>query len=138
MRCGCLSRVYWPRPAWGGSSSSRCVARSAATDLAALDWARAPPAAPLGSGPGSAAAPPLGAAAQGSSATPYGKGHWVPPPLPPVSEPAGLCSRRPHCVLPPPSRQVSGVKLRELLVWQLITGYKLRELEAKEELNQLL
>ena len=106
--------------------------------LAALGWARAPPAAPLGLGPGSAAGPPLGAAAQGSSATPYGKGHWAPPPLHPVREPAGLCSRRPHCVLPPPSRQVSGVKLRELLVWQLITGYKLRELEAKEELNQLL
>ena len=34
--------------------------------------------------------------------------------------------------------EVSGVKLRELLVWQLITGYKLRELEAKEELNQLM
>ena len=34
--------------------------------------------------------------------------------------------------------EVSGVKLRELLVWQLITGYKLRELEAKEELNQLV
>ena len=34
--------------------------------------------------------------------------------------------------------EVSGVKLRELLVWQLITGYKLRELEATEELNQLM
>jgi hypothetical protein len=34
--------------------------------------------------------------------------------------------------------EVSGVKLRELLVWQLITGYKLRELEAKQELNQLM
>ena len=34
--------------------------------------------------------------------------------------------------------EVTGLKLRELLVWQLITGYKLRELEAKEELNKLL
>ena len=34
--------------------------------------------------------------------------------------------------------EVSGVKLRELLVWQLITGYKLRELEATDELNQLM
>ena len=34
--------------------------------------------------------------------------------------------------------ETSGLKLRELLVWQLITGYKLRELEAKEELNKLL
>ena len=34
--------------------------------------------------------------------------------------------------------ETSGLKLRELLVWQLITGYKLRELEAKEELNRLL
>lgn len=31
----------------------------------------------------------------------------------------------------------SGVKLRELLVWQLITGYKLRELEQRDELNKL-
>jgi hypothetical protein len=30
-----------------------------------------------------------------------------------------------------------GVKLRELLVWQLVTGYTLRELEQKEELNKL-
>ena len=34
--------------------------------------------------------------------------------------------------------ETSGLKLRELLVWQLITGYKLRELEAREELNQKL
>ena len=34
--------------------------------------------------------------------------------------------------------QTSGLKLRELLVWQLITGYKLRELEAKQDLNRLL
>ena len=34
--------------------------------------------------------------------------------------------------------ETSGLKLRELLVWQLISGYKLRELEAKEELNKLL
>jgi len=34
--------------------------------------------------------------------------------------------------------ETSGLKLRELLVWQLISGYKLRELEAKEELNRLL
>ncbi len=34
--------------------------------------------------------------------------------------------------------ETSGLKLRELLVWQLITGYTLRELEAKEELNQRL
>jgi len=32
----------------------------------------------------------------------------------------------------------SGVKLRELLVWQLVTGYRLRELEAREELNKLV
>jgi len=34
--------------------------------------------------------------------------------------------------------EVTGLKLRELLVWQLITGYKLRELEAKEELERSL
>jgi len=34
--------------------------------------------------------------------------------------------------------ETSGLKLRELLVWQLITGYKLRELEAKEELERLM
>ena len=34
--------------------------------------------------------------------------------------------------------ETSNLKLRELLVWQLITGYKLRELEAKEELNRML
>ena len=34
--------------------------------------------------------------------------------------------------------ETSGLKLRELLVWQLITGYKLRELEAKEELNKMM
>ena len=34
--------------------------------------------------------------------------------------------------------ETSGMKLRELLVWQLITGYKLRELEAAAELNKLL
>jgi len=34
--------------------------------------------------------------------------------------------------------ETSGLKLRELLVWQLITGYKLRELEAKEELERSL
>mmetsp|Transcript_33105 Transcript_33105/g.107064 ORF Transcript_33105/g.107064 Transcript_33105/m.107064 type:complete len:305 (-) Transcript_33105:505-1419(-) len=34
--------------------------------------------------------------------------------------------------------ETSGNKLRELLVWQLVTGYKLRELEAREELNKLL
>ena len=32
--------------------------------------------------------------------------------------------------------EVTGLKLRELLVWQLITGYKLRELEAKDNLEQ--
>jgi len=32
----------------------------------------------------------------------------------------------------------SGIKMRELLVWQLISGYKLRELEQREELNKLL
>ena len=51
MRCGCSSRVYWPRPAWGGSSSSRCVARSAATE-SSRPWVgpgRRPP--PLGFGP---------------------------------------------------------------------------------------
>ena len=32
--------------------------------------------------------------------------------------------------------EVTGIKLRELLVWQLITGYKLRELEAKEMLEK--
>lgn len=30
-----------------------------------------------------------------------------------------------------------GGKLRELLVWQLVTGYTLRELEQREELNKL-
>ena len=30
------------------------------------------------------------------------------------------------------------LKLRELLVWQLVTGYRLRELEAREELNRAL
>jgi len=30
-----------------------------------------------------------------------------------------------------------GVKLRELLVWQLVTGYTLRELEQRDELNKL-
>jgi hypothetical protein len=34
--------------------------------------------------------------------------------------------------------ETSGLKLRELLVWQLICGYKLRELEAKEELNRMM
>jgi len=33
---------------------------------------------------------------------------------------------------------ITGVKLRELLVWQLVTGYRLRELEAREELNRAL
>jgi len=31
--------------------------------------------------------------------------------------------------------ETSDIKLRELLVWQLVTGYKLRELEVKEELK---
>lgn len=31
----------------------------------------------------------------------------------------------------------TGVKMRELLAWQLITGYKLRELEQRDELNKL-
>jgi len=34
--------------------------------------------------------------------------------------------------------ETSGLKLRELLVWQLITGYKLRELEAMDELERSL
>ena len=34
--------------------------------------------------------------------------------------------------------ETSGLKLRELLVWQLITGYKLRELEAKQELERIM
>lgn len=34
--------------------------------------------------------------------------------------------------------ETSGMKMRELLVWQLVTGYKLRELEAREELNKLV
>ena len=34
--------------------------------------------------------------------------------------------------------ETSGLKLRELLVWQLIIGYELRQLEAKEELNKLM
>lgn len=34
--------------------------------------------------------------------------------------------------------ETSGIKLRELLVWQLITGYKLREMEAQIELNKLI
>ena len=34
--------------------------------------------------------------------------------------------------------ETSGLKRRELLVWQLSTGYKLRELEAKEELNKMM
>ena len=34
--------------------------------------------------------------------------------------------------------ETSGLKLRELLVWQLITGYKLRELEAQQDLDRLL
>ncbi|EOD29786.1 hypothetical protein EMIHUDRAFT_442684 [Emiliania huxleyi CCMP1516] len=34
--------------------------------------------------------------------------------------------------------ETPGVKLRELLVWQLVTGYRLRELEAREELNRAL
>ena len=34
--------------------------------------------------------------------------------------------------------ETSGVKLRELLVWQLVTGYKLRELEARDELKRSL
>jgi len=32
----------------------------------------------------------------------------------------------------------TGMKMKELLVWQLITGYRLRELEQREELNKLL
>ncbi len=34
--------------------------------------------------------------------------------------------------------ETSGIKLRELLVWQLVTGYKLREMEARDELNRNL
>ena len=34
--------------------------------------------------------------------------------------------------------ETSGLKLRELLVWQLITGYKLRQLEANEELARVM
>ena len=37
-----------------------------------------------------------------------------------------------------PPLLITGVKLRELLVWQLVTGYRLRELEAREELNRAL
>lgn len=32
----------------------------------------------------------------------------------------------------------SGPKMRELLVWQLVTGYQLRELEQRDELDRLL
>jgi len=31
----------------------------------------------------------------------------------------------------------TGMKMRELLVWQLISGYRLRELEQRQELNKL-
>lgn len=34
--------------------------------------------------------------------------------------------------------ETSGLKLKELLVWQLVSGYKLRELEAQQNLNRLL
>mmetsp|Transcript_24014 Transcript_24014/g.52446 ORF Transcript_24014/g.52446 Transcript_24014/m.52446 type:complete len:336 (+) Transcript_24014:154-1161(+) len=34
--------------------------------------------------------------------------------------------------------ETPGLKLRELLAWQLITGYRLRELEQKEQLKKLL
>ena len=34
--------------------------------------------------------------------------------------------------------ETSGLKLRELLVWQLISGYTLREIEAKEELKKMI
>ena len=34
--------------------------------------------------------------------------------------------------------ETSGMKLRELLVWQLVTGYKLREMEKRDELAKLL
>ncbi len=34
--------------------------------------------------------------------------------------------------------ETSGLKLRELLVWQLVTGYTLREIEAMEELKSSL
>mmetsp|Transcript_18323 Transcript_18323/g.46860 ORF Transcript_18323/g.46860 Transcript_18323/m.46860 type:complete len:177 (-) Transcript_18323:147-677(-) len=32
----------------------------------------------------------------------------------------------------------TGMKMRELLVWQLIIGYKLRELEQRDQLNKLM
>ena len=31
--------------------------------------------------------------------------------------------------------QASDIKLREMLVWQLATGYKLREMEARNEIK---
>ena len=31
--------------------------------------------------------------------------------------------------------ETSDIKMRELLVWQLVTGYKLREMEVKQELQ---
>jgi hypothetical protein len=34
--------------------------------------------------------------------------------------------------------ETSGLKLRELLVWQLVTGYKLRQLEVSEELGRAM
>ena len=34
--------------------------------------------------------------------------------------------------------ETSGLKLRELLVWQLVTGYKLRQLEVSEELGRAI
>ena len=34
--------------------------------------------------------------------------------------------------------ETSGLKLRELLVWQLITGYTLREFEFKDGLNKMM
>jgi len=38
-------------------------------------------------------------------------------------------------VQPDAVMETSDLKMRELLVWQLVTGYKLRELEVKEELK---
>ena len=32
--------------------------------------------------------------------------------------------------------EASDLKMKELLVWQLVTGYKLRELEVKEEIKE--
>ena len=57
------------------------------------------------------------------------------PPHPPAS--LGLRPHaRPCAVLQPDTViETSDLKMRELLVWQLVTGYKLRELEVTQELQ---